>query len=419
MPHGGLALQDRAAIRGGRVQPGLEQPCAGTGRGVVDRREERAFAAAREAARELQVAPRGRVDRHQAARRLTERRPEQGQPALLRELEVVDDRPQRAGFGPAEGSEAVEALRAEDRGDPGIGGGGIEARRGQRRRGGAGLGDQAAQLGLLALGDQHLARGEPRQHRPEPGAGAGRDREVAGGDVGPGEGALAAHLGIGGEIIVASGFEQAFLGQRARGHQTDHRAGHHGFRAAFLCRRRILHLLADCDPEALADQGQEIALGGMDRHAAHGDVLAEMLAALGQGDVERRRRGLGVGEEHLVEIAHAIEEQRIGMLRLDLVVLRHHRRHGGGIVHAARPGSVGSLIQARLAVPMPTREASPWGRLSSIWNQTIKVLTRRNPVVSPSCLPRIPSPGRRNPGSRGCCSCPRPRTRRGARAAAR
>jgi hypothetical protein len=48
----------------------------------------------------------------------------------------------------------------------------------------------------------------------------------------------------------------------------------------------------------------------MDRHAAHRDRLAQVLAALGQRDAQRRGGGLGVVEEHLVEIAHPVEQQR-------------------------------------------------------------------------------------------------------------
>jgi hypothetical protein len=52
-----------------------------------------------------------------------------------------------------------------------------------------------------------------------------------------------------------------------------------------------------------------------------------MLAALGQRDVQRLGRRDRIVEEHLVEIAHPVEQQRVRILRLDLQVLRHHRRH--------------------------------------------------------------------------------------------
>ena len=99
------------------------------------------------------------------------------------------------------------------------------------------------------------------------------------------------------------------------------------------------------------DQALQIVVGALDRHAAHADLLAFVLAALGQHDAERPAGDLGVREEQLVEIAHAIEQQAIRVGRLDLEKLRHHRRGargfgGGGArldftaaqpVHACQP----------------------------------------------------------------------------------
>jgi len=44
----------------------------------------------------------------------------------------------------------------------------------------------------------------------------------------------------------------------------------------------------------------------MDRHPAHRDVLAQMLAPFGQGDVERGSGFGGRPQKELVEIAHAV-----------------------------------------------------------------------------------------------------------------
>ena len=73
------------------------------------------------------------------------------------------------------------------------------------------------------------------------------------------------------------------------------------------------------------DQPVQIFLGALHRNAAHRDVAIEMLAALGQHDAERPAGGLGVLEEQLVKISHAVEQQAIGIGGLDLEVLRHHR----------------------------------------------------------------------------------------------
>ncbi len=102
--------------------------------------------------------------------------------------------------------------------------------------------------------------------------------------------------------------QQAVFGQGAGRDQPHHVALHHRFRAALLRLGRILHLLGDRHAEPLADQRQQVALGRMHRHAAHLDRLAAMGAALGQGDIQRLGRQHGILEEHLVEIAHPVEQ---------------------------------------------------------------------------------------------------------------
>ena len=105
----------------------------------------------------------------------------------------------------------------------------------------------------------------------------------------------------------------------------------------------ILELLAHRDAVAERDQPVKIFIGALDRHAAHRDVLAAMLAALGEHDAERAARDLRVAEEQLVEVAHPVEQQAVGIGGLDLDVLLHQRRdamvlargggrwrHGGG-----------------------------------------------------------------------------------------
>ena len=123
-----------------------------------------------------------------------------------------------------------------------------------------------------------------------------------------------------------AGIEQQLLGERAGGDEPHHVTADHRFRPALLGLGRVLGLLADGDAEALGDQTLEIVVGGMDRHAAHGNVLAKMLAALGERDAERARGEGRIVEEQLVEVAHAIEQEAVGVGRLDLQVLRHHGR---------------------------------------------------------------------------------------------
>ena len=121
-----------------------------------------------------------------------------------------------------------------------------------------------------------------------------------------------------GQIVVAPRFEQGFLGQCAGGDQPHDIAFDHGFIAAFFRLRRAFHLFADRHAEALADQRQQIPFGGMHRNAAHGDVFAPVFAAFGQRDIQRFSGMDGIVKEHLVEIAHAVEQQRFGVLGFQL-----------------------------------------------------------------------------------------------------
>ena len=82
----------------------------------------------------------------------------------------------------------------------------------------------------------------------------------------------------------------------------------------------------DDDAVTERDQPVQVFVGAVDRHAAHRDVAAEMLAALGEHDAERARGDFGVLEEQFVKIAHPVEQQAIRVGGFDLDVLPHHRR---------------------------------------------------------------------------------------------
>ena len=90
------------------------------------------------------------------------------------------------------------------------------------------------------------------------------------------------------------------------------------------------------DAVALADQPVQIIVGALDRHAAHGDVLPLMLAALRQDDAERAGGDLGVVEEQFVEIAHPVEQEGARIFGLDRGILRHHRRDFAQGLHFGR-----------------------------------------------------------------------------------
>ncbi len=141
------------------------------------------------------------------------------------------------------------------------------------------------------------------------------DAEFAGRNVDPGEREAGLFAGRGEprardaeQIIVALGVEQRVFGERAGRYQPHHVAPHHALRAALLRLGRVLELLADRDAVAERDQPVQIFVGADHRHAAHRDILAVMLAALGEHDAERARGGFGVLEEQFVEIAHPVEQ---------------------------------------------------------------------------------------------------------------
>ena len=152
------------------------------------------------------------------------------------------------------------------------------------------------------------ARGEAREFGTEARGDTRHHPKRAGRDIDPGQRRLAAHFVKGGEEIVPARVEQAVFGERTGGDEADDAAFHHRFRAALLGFRRVFHLLADGDAEALANERQQVAFGRVHRHTAHRDVVAEMLAAFGQRDVERFGRRNRVVEEQLVEIAHPVEQ---------------------------------------------------------------------------------------------------------------
>jgi hypothetical protein len=80
-------------------------------------------------------------------------------------------------------------------------------------------------------------------------------------------------------------------------------------------------------PEAV-----QVFVGALDRHAAHRDIAAEMLAALGQDNAEGAGSHPGVVEEQFVEVAHPVEQKAVRIGRLDLDVLLHHWGYATDVV---------------------------------------------------------------------------------------
>ena len=309
-----------------RRDPTLEQARAPRRHGAVDHREQRALPATIHRLGQFEVAAGGGGDLQQARDRVALRRAQQGQAAFLGDVEIVDQRTHRRQLGAFEAAEARQGLHAEQGAEPCLGPGAVEGGAAQHGGVDAEIAQHRAQLVLGGLGDQKLGRRKPRQLGADAGLTERHHVERPGRDIGPGQRPCVSNLAQSGKKVVPPGLEQGLLGERAGGDEPHHLALDHRFRAALLGLGGAFHLFADRDAKALADQRQKVALGGMDRHAAHRDIVAGVLAALGQRDVERLGGGGGIVEEQLVEIAHAIEQQRVGVPCLDLEILCHHWR---------------------------------------------------------------------------------------------
>jgi hypothetical protein len=150
-----------------------------------------------------------------------------------------------------------------------------------------------------------------------------RDRELARGGLDPRDPeALRAGLESHDEGRLAR-LERGGLELGRRRDHPHHLALDHPLRDA-----GVLHLLAQGDPEALPDEAGHVGGRRVVGHAAHRDGVAVAVArARGEGDLQGLRGRHRVVEEHLVEVAHPEEEERVRVLRLHPVVLLH----GGGL----------------------------------------------------------------------------------------
>ena len=92
---------------------------------------------------------------------------------------------------------------------------------------------------------------------------------------------------------------------------------------------RILHLVADGHLSARVDQSGDVMLDALVRNAAHGSFHVGVLVAGRQGDPEKGGRLAGIVEEHLVEIAHPVQQDGVRSPALHLEILPEHRRYAG------------------------------------------------------------------------------------------
>ena len=252
------------------------------------------------------------------------------QRAGLRRAHVVDRQQRRDRLGVGEAAERVEAGDAERLGQPPA----RDQRRRRRDVGRAPVRPFAERQSPPAPGSPPVRAGRAgRAARAAPSAAVSNS---TGGDVEPGGAdAVAGPAPAPSSRLARAGFQQRFLGDRAGGDEAHHLAADRRLAGARL---RVLHLLGHRDAEAAADQAGRYASAACCGTPHIGIGAAVVLAALGQRDVERGGGGLGVGEEQLVEIAHAEEHQRVRMRLLGGEPLRHGGRgagrHRGGVAGA-------------------------------------------------------------------------------------
>ena len=345
---------DRRAVGKWRGKALCQQPGAGGGDGAVDRIEQRSAPLAGQRARQFEVGAGGGVDRHRRAGGFARRRRQRRTFADLRAIDIGDGGSRRGRFQPRHRGEAIHGRDREIVAQPPLGGGAVEDIAGKRRHRGQ-FAQQRAEIGIAIqrVGNDHFIGVDARQRCGEFRGRAFRHHELGRRNIDPGKAdAVAAARSTGArnrqQVIVGARIQQGVFGQRARRHQPHHAPRHHALVAARAGGCRILRLLAHGDAVAGIDQAVQIVLGSLHRHAAHRDIHALMLAALGQDDAERLGGDLGVLEEQLVEIAHPVEQEQPGMAGLDLEILFHHRRDarvyvGGRCGFGGRGGGDGLL----------------------------------------------------------------------------
>ena len=119
--------------------------------------------------------------------------------------------------------------------------------------------------------------------------------------------------------------QQLVLGQRSRSKHTDNSTFEWPLAAPLFLGGGILDLFTKRNPVAGLDQSGHIAINCMDRHPTHRNVITIAFPSFGKGNAKDIGADFGILEEHLVEITHAVKQQRILLAFLDLQILGNHR----------------------------------------------------------------------------------------------
>ncbi len=127
----------------------------------------------------------------------------------------------------------------------------------------------------------------------------------------------------GDEEVVAAALEPVVRQHCARRDGLHHFAPHEPLREP-----GVFDLLADGDPMSQGDQPPQILGRGLDRNAGEGHVDGAAVVARRERETQLPRSEPGVIIEHLVEVSHSEEQDRVGIPRLDVAILLHQRRVG-------------------------------------------------------------------------------------------
>ena len=145
--------------------------------------------------------------------------------------------------------------------------------------------------------------------------------EGASRNVEQGQAGLLAGEGTGGQPVVFAGREQVVVIGHAGRHQFGDAALHE-----LLGQARVFELVADGRLEAGLHEAGKIVVDGVVGDTRHLDESAVARRLAGQHQTEHAARRDGVLAIGLIEIADPVEQDRSGVLRLDVKILLEHRR---------------------------------------------------------------------------------------------
>jgi hypothetical protein len=312
------AQLDRAPISQRPMQPAAQLAAAHRSRSSIEHGSDGAVRPIRKTRGELQIAARRCVEQNRFAALFGAQAAQVRQRSLLRIAHILQKaarcRDGERAVGTAEAGQIARLELLTQR-----------ARRGLHvevpRRALADEGRRAGGL-LRLLGNEQLCRPQPLDLASQRLIPFGFEHaEAAARQLEPGQTEPVFVPEEGGQQRVAALFQKCLVRHRARSDDAHDLTLDRPLRLG-----RIADLLADRDRLAASHELRQITFDAVERHARHRYRLAGGLPARRQRDVEQSRGALGVVVEQLVEIAHAIEQQRVRVLRLQAQVLLHHRR---------------------------------------------------------------------------------------------